>query len=993
MEDVWIFKNSQWIMGKLLGLDNKVCKIKINDFAFDIDYDNVFYASHENPLNVKDLIKLSHLNEPSILNTLRVRYNNDNIYTDTGPVLIAINPFKNLDIYSHDNMKIYQNMTNATYDKSDAINAHVYKMAQDALHNLLHNNKNQTILATGESGSGKTVTTKHILHYLTNVSSSDNDIKDVIVFSNPLIEAFGNAKTIRNDNSSRFGKFIQLFINPNSKISSGLIETYLLEKIRVIKQNTGERNFHIFYQLLSSEKRFAYGLSSVNDYNILNNKDTNSATLSTESDSDNFEQTLRSFDVMGFSESEIHKIFTTISLILNFGNFKFSHTDDGASVIINENVYKIIDISSWTIESIADFFCHEYITVNGEVIKKNLNIETAVVKLHTFIQELYQILFNFITNKINYNLQKNTSGVNENSKFIGILDIFGFEIFDHNSLEQLHINYTNECLQQIFNKNIFKTEQEEYMKENINWNLIKYIDNIDRLNNIDGKLSIFSYLDEECFVPNGSDLSLLNKIDKINLQHAKMTNLEKVNGKFMFEHYAGDVQYSIHEFVHKNKHHTNSKMLSFLNESYDILIDIPNNDVVQNNSKKTISAIFKAQLYQLAEIISNTENYFVRCIKPNDTNNPNNLDISKTMTQLKYGGITEAVKVVQAGFPIKLSHAYFRDKYYPLTLDNNIDFSNFKTKFLKDHSNMQIGTSKIFMKHNIYETLENLRYKKTMLSCTIIQSVFKMLVCRKKFTIIKQSSCIIQSLYRGYKCRQAIYIAKRDNAIVKIQSLFRGRFYKNKFLHFIIKVKSIQHSFRIFRYNKNLKNLQCCVYRIIVILHNIKLLTNSIKIQNWFKNIKKRRNDKIQLLKQQFIDENNKMKLLAEKQSKLFEYEKHKFEEEINQFKERELMYDEEKRTLQIIQLEKIKLYEQKQKNLLVDLETSIEDKHRSESDFQNTLKVNESLVIRMTQLLDENEQAKVDYIKMQQENENMKNQLNNKPTKKSIWSYFFKPT
>ena len=973
MTHVWISQNHQWKLGKLLNSENDMSFIEIDKDIVQVNTRDVFHSSYEDPLDVEDLIKLSHLNEPSILNTLKIRYENDKIYTDTGPVLIAINPFKQLNIYSDHDKKIY-NTEIKSFEDTDS---HVYKIAQKALYNLLQNNKNQTILASGESGSGKTVTTKHILHYLTSVSDSNTNIKDVIIFSNPLMEAFGNSKTIRNDNSSRFGKFIQLFIDSDSKISSGLIQTYLLEKIRVVQQNAGERNFHIFYQLLSSNKKNMYGLTTIDDYNILNNKDVNSIELEFESDNEDFDKVLNALTIMNFTENEINKIFTSLALILNLGNFQFVCENDITNIIVDLYVNQVINLSQWTISDLTDFFCHEHIIVNGEHIKKNLNMDTSIVKLHTFIQELYQIVFNFIVNKINYNLQSDNTFINNN--FIGILDIFGFEIFNNNSLEQLHINYTNECLQQIFNKNIFKTEQEEYIKENINWKLIDYIDNADRLNDIDGSQSIFSYLDQECFVPKGTDMSLLNKLDRCKLKYIMMTNLEKAKGHFTFSHYAGDVKYNIHTFVHKNKYHTNSSMLSFLNKSSLIITD-DNNTKFKNNNK-TISSTFKHQLCQLIQVISETQNYFVRCIKPNDTNNCNNFDISKVMTQLRYGGITEAVRVVQAGFPIKLSHNYFRNKYYPLTLNYNVSFDNFKTKFVKNNMlHMQIGTTKIFMKQNIYETLESLKRDKMISSSNTIKGIIRSTICRKKYLLKKKFVLLSQAMFRGYIGRNYVKNIKQNNAVIIIQSKFRMSMQRKYFTLVIIKVKLIQKAFKIVRYNSNLKKIQSYSIHIISVLSRAKLLMNVMIVQNWYRKIKKAENDQIFMLKKQIIYEQEKTKLLKEEQLNLLEEQKRKFMEEKKQYDEIKLMFKEEHDMLKMLKDEKL---------------------IKSENDFKDTIKVNGSLVERMIQILDENENEKEKNYKMKQENERikqenelMRQQLQNKPpVKKPFFLRLFSNT
>jgi myosin heavy subunit len=911
MSDIWFFYNNFWKIGKLLSKgkdkdkdkdkDTNICSIEFNKQIIEIDDNFIKPVAYEEPTSVEDLIKLSHLHEPSVLHVLEERYKSSKIYTDTGPVLIAINPFKNLDIYNTDMLNEYK------IDKQPNI-SHVYKVGYNALKSLLEFERNQTILASGESGSGKTVTTKHLLHYLTYMSNSGSDLEDIIIYSNPLMEAFGNAKTIKNENSSRFGKFIQLFINDDSKIKYASIKTYLLEKIRVIQQNNNERNFHIFYQLLQSNLKQKYLLKNIDDYKILNN---GYIELEYESDHNNFIDILKAFDIMNFDQSEVDDIFNLLSIILNLGNLNFTSNNDISCLHKNEYLDTVLLLSGWKYADINTFMCHEYIKIGNEIIKKNLTIQTSEVKLHTFMQDIYESLFNFIIDKINVNLKIEE---NDTYNFIGILDIFGFEIFDNNNLEQLHINYTNEYLQQIFNKNIFKTEQDEYIKEDINYKLIDFIDNIDRLHSVH---KIFKYVDEECFVPKGNDISLLNKLSKLEIDYFNVTNLGKAKKRFNFDHYAGNVTYNIRDFVHKNKYHVNKDTINFTNKSSIKLI----HNLNPKKTKKTISSTFKYQLSSLVKIIEKTQNYFVRCIKPNDLNKPDMLDIEKVLVQLRYGGITEAVKVVQAGFPVKLSHEHFTDRYHPLTF-NSMNFTEFKDLYIEDVNTMQIGKSKIFLKQHIYEHLEDIKRKKLTKSTIIIQKNIKCYLLHNRYKKILSLCLSIQSLYKGLCARRLYTQLKKTKACTKIQSIVR--------MYLIItihkkKIKSIQLIFRVYRtYKTNKRNK---------ILNNTKQLIACLTINYWYKNIKAIHNDKLKHAM-------HKIKQLEDRQNQLLE------------FKEK---------------------YEALEKRM--DKDISAED------DFQAAMKVNGSLILRMQQLLDDNERFK-------RENEIIKNNLNKK---KSLWDRIFK--
>lgn len=1004
-KEVWVLTNNEiWEVGKLIENRDDRCIVDINNELLEYDKDQVKQMAHEDLTKIDDLIKLSHLHEPSILDTLIKKYNIDSIYTNTGPVLIAVNPYHGLNIYTKEYLEKYN-----TTDLPEE--SHVYLVAASALKDLKEFNRSQTILASGESGSGKTVTTKHLLHFLTWSSNNAQDLEKKIVYSTPLMESFGNAKTIRNDNSSRFGKFIKVFMD-DGKIKSASIQTYLLEKIRVIEQNPGERNFHIFYQLLDSDIKEKFKLKTIGDYRILSNKDNKSVELSFKDEVDSLEGLIESFKKLNFSDEDINNIFKCITIILNLGNVDIDNKD------INDSEYLdiVLDLSGWNKSHLVDFVCHEYIQAGVDTIKKDLNKEQSVLKLNTFIQVLYETLFNWITNKINKELEID----NGDYKFIGILDIFGFEIFENNSLEQFHINYTNENLQQIFNKTIFKTEQEEYEKEKIDWSFVEYIDNMDRLDAIDGKQSIFSYLDQECIIPKGTDSSLISKYTKLTSPHVSFTNLGVAKGEFTFSHYAGDVTYNVNGFCHKNKFHINSDLFNVIQQSNDKFLNILFENVSyakESSMKTTISSTFKKQLSNLITTIDKTHNHFVRCIKPNDINKPNNINAKKVMMQLRYGGITEAVRVVRAGFPVKFTHNYFRERYFALTMDKNINLDDFKENLDNTNPNhIQIGLTKIYMKQEVYESIEELKMLKLNKYSVEIQRITKGFYYRKKFIKLKESTKLFQRIYRGHLARIRVNNIRIFNSATRIQCNVKMMLNRKNFINLKHSQLVVSKSWKNYRLRTNINILNKHVKHIHKILLSCRSMISATIIQRWYRIRKKELGDKLhQLMKE--VERTKKEKELElarikkEQEERERELQKIK-EEELHRLKEQmeqqmkeqldELRRQEEAKIEE--EINKRKLEEEKRKKEMEEelerikkrnahaklkaelefkkkLKEEQEEKQENANNFGTAMNVNQSLTIRIQQVLDENEELRKAQRRLKELEEN---------NKKGLWGYLF---
>ena len=713
MNDIQLYwirnEHSVWEKVNLIDTDNNymIFKQENNEIIKILKKDKKKYLlrNSDEDDNCNNLTNLINLNAASILNNLNLRYNNNNIYTFNDNILLAINPFKTLDIYNKNVINIYN-----SNDIKKKI-PHPYFIGQLSYENLKKNIKmNQSILVSGESGAGKTQTTKYIMNYISSITNSNLKIEKKIFAANPILEAFGNAKTLRNDNSSRFGKFIKLLFDENYNLVGGLINNYLLEKIRLTSLCSNERNFHIFYILLKSldntEKKKLY-LQNINNYNYLN-KSLKIDRDDGINDNDLYVELLNSFNILDFNKDEIDDIFKIISFILNLGNIE-NNEEINNNIYIN-NCCNLIDIDKI---KLIDILKYRYLTINNETIQiENNNNELYIIR-DSITQILYDLLFNFIVKKINHTIY------NDFKYYIGILDIFGFEVFENNGFEQLAINYTNEKLQNIFNKYIFELEQIEYSNENIEWKNIDYPNNNKIINLIENnKQGIYAHLTEQCILKSGTNNLFYNSLLNINNNFLNISNSDIVKQKINIDHYAGTVSYTINNFIDKNKNICDKRIYELFNKTSSSIIkqfdfSLHTNDLKTNNKNNFVINQFKLQLNELINEINNTEKHFIRCIKPNDKNLSNLFDRIRVYEQLKYCGVLEAVKIARAGYPIRIKKNLFISEFYSLMnyfkikLDiNNINIfiSKYYPDLEKKKNFFKIGKTKIFMKRKKKKT-------------------------------------------------------------------------------------------------------------------------------------------------------------------------------------------------------------------------------------------------------------------------------------------------
>ncbi|GKY97418.1 hypothetical protein MPSEU_000700300 [Mayamaea pseudoterrestris] len=701
---------------------------------------------------VDDLIGLTHLHEPAILHALRLRYDADIIYTATGPILIAVNPFKKMELYSPDTMIKYCEQgeaaasTSTTFttpfknrgvvgaQKRDAnkrkLPPHVYQTADDAYRAMMrglenkelmrHSGKHsrgasiatvagrdnptdQSILVSGESGAGKTVTTKIVLNYLAMLSKRKSDtlfspthgslIEDVsieaqVLQSNPILESFGNARTIRNDNSSRFGKYIDIRFTRSGKLSGASIETYLLEKVRLIHLGLGERNYHVFYQFLASatpkeRNQFFLGRLHPSEFKLLSQSGTFDRRDHV-SDEANHQEMLDAMITIGFMPETIQSLMRLIVGILFCGNMSFTPSRDNESCRLDDTsaARACATLLGITFEGLAAALTARVIIAGDEIVHTSLTIDSAQKAMEALIKSLYGALFDFVVTKVNESIVDDRSDQSRHAS-IGVLDIFGFETFEKNSFEQLCINYTNEALQQQFNKYVFKLEQQEYEKEGIMWKFISFPDNQDVLDLIDKKhVGILALLDEQCILPRSDDQKYTRYLYGRSDKHPRFsaTSSQRVDHLFSIEHYAGYVEYTTGGWIEKNKDQLPAASSDLLkSSSFEFIEEIQKNIRAEDRggrgtvATKSVSSQFSTQLRELRSRIDETVPHYIRCLKPNDDLAPDYFEPKNVVEQLRCGGVLEAVRVSRAGYPTRYPHDVFLARYEILadTTDNS----------------------------------------------------------------------------------------------------------------------------------------------------------------------------------------------------------------------------------------------------------------------------------------------------------------------------------
>jgi myosin protein heavy chain len=676
---VWVKDEKEgYLKGEIQSKDGGKLKVKFGDGSSVVVNEKDTEPANPSKFDgVKDCSDLSHLNNATVLHNLRVRYAEDLIHTYSGLFLVVVNPYKWIPIYTDEIIQLYQGK------RRNEVHPHVFAVADEAYRAMVNGKRNQSILITGESGAGKTENTKKVIQYLATIAgkaTQGGKLEEQILQANPMLEAFGNAKTNKNDNSSRFGKFIRIQFNSGGIICGTTIQVYLLEKSRVVFQGKGERTFHIFYQLLAgadSVQRKKYFLQKATDYGFFT--DQNAIVLKSMDDGAEWGHTLKAMEVIGLTNEEQDSIFRMVSGVMQCGNIKYgsSYGGEGAKIENGEVLDKIAELWAVNREQFEKALIKPRVQAGREIVEKHLNKTEASYAREALCKSLYERAFLWIVKKLNRVLASPTE-----ANFIGVLDIAGFEIFENNSFEQLCINYTNEKLQQFFNNHMFKLEQEEYEREKITWTYIDFgLDSIQTIDLIDKKdNSIIALLDEETIFPRATDESLIQKLHTLAKKHTKYSEVQFKKLNFQIQHYAGDVNYNVTDWITKNKDPLQDDIAKSIQSSknafFASLFSDPDLDprerlaqqkaaAAEAAGKKkavttsgatflTVASAYKDQLADLMDTLRATEPNFIRCLIPNLQKKQQSLNAELILEQLACNGVLEGIRISRKGYPNRL---------------------------------------------------------------------------------------------------------------------------------------------------------------------------------------------------------------------------------------------------------------------------------------------------------------------------------------------------
>nr|XP_023023710.1 myosin heavy chain, muscle isoform X22 [Leptinotarsa decemlineata] len=729
----------------------------------------------------EDMSNLTYLNDASVLHNLKQRYYAKLIYTYSGLFCVAINPYKRFPVYTNRCAKLYRGK------RRNEVPPHIFAISDGAYVNMLTNHENQSMLITGESGAGKTENTKKVIAYFATVGAStkkatDDSVKkgnleDQVVQTNPVLEAFGNAKTVRNDNSSRFGKFIRIHFGPTGKLAGADIETYLLEKARVISQQSLERSYHIFYQIMSGAvagvKDKCLLSNNINDYYFVSQGKT---TIPGVDDSEEMKVTDEAFDILGFTQEEKDNVYKITAAVMHMGCMKFKQRGreeqaepDGTEE--GERVGKLLGVDT---AALYQAFVKPRIKVGNEFVTQGRNVNQVSYSVGAMSKAMFDRVFKFLVKKCNETLDTKQ----KRQHFIGVLDIAGFEIFDYNGFEQLCINFTNEKLQQFFNHHMFVLEQEEYTREGIVWQFIDFgMDLAACIELIEKPMGILSILEEESMFPKATDKTFEEKLNTNHL--GKSPNFQKPKppkpgqqaAHFTLGHYAGNVPYNITGWLEKNKDPLNDTVVDLFKKGsnkllVEIFADHPGQSggaAEKGRGKKgggfaTVSSAYKEQLNNLMTTLRSTQPHFVRCIIPNELKQPGVIDSHLVMHQLTCNGVLEGIRICRKGFPNRMVYPDFKLRYMilaPATMAKEKEAKEAARKCLEeiglDADSYRVGHTKVFFRAGVLGQMEELRDERLGKIVTWMQSWVRGYLSRKEFKKLQEQRLALQVCQRNLR--------------------------------------------------------------------------------------------------------------------------------------------------------------------------------------------------------------------------------------------------
>ncbi|KAI1882411.1 hypothetical protein AGOR_G00250410 [Albula goreensis] len=749
-------------------------------------------------VGIQDFVLLDpYTSESAFLTNLRKRFNENLIYTYIGTLLVSVNPYKELGIYSTKQMDTYMGVN------FFELPPHLFALADNAYRTMLSETNNHFILISGESGAGKTEASKKILQFYAascpRTRLLDN-VRDRLLLSNPVLEAFGNAKTLKNDNSSRFGKYMDIQFDFQGEAVGGHILSYLLEKSRVVHQNHGERNFHIFYQLVEGgddELLRWLGLErNPQHYTYLVQGEC--AKVSSINDKNDWKTVQKALAVIDFSETDIESLFGIIASVLHLGNVRFDADARGYATLSNgSEVHWLSQLLGIRAQVLQEGLTHRKIEAREEQVLSPFTIEHAVYARDALAKAVYGRTFTWLVNKINESLANKDSS---RKTVIGLLDIYGFEVFHVNSFEQFCINYCNEKLQQLFIQLTLKSEQEEYETEGIEWETVPYFNNKIICDLVEEKhRGIISVLDEECLRPGeATDLTFLQRLEEKIIGHPhfithkladQKTRKTLERGDFRLLHYAGEVTYCVVGFLDKNNDLLYRNVKDVMRQSKNFIVKqcFPSTEPDTKKRPETVATQFKSSLAGLADILMAKEPWYVRCLKPNDAKQPGRFDDVLVRHQVKYLGLMEHLRVRRAGFAYRRRFEVFLQRYKPLCPDT---WPNWKgppaegVERLVKHlgyapDEYKMGKTKIFIRHarTLFATEDAYEVCKHKLA-TRIQAKYKGYRGKGQFQKQREAATKIETCWRGLKARKER--ERRAWAVKVIKRFIKGFMTRNQ---------------------------------------------------------------------------------------------------------------------------------------------------------------------------------------------------------------------
>ncbi|OQV26087.1 Unconventional myosin-Vb [Hypsibius exemplaris] len=782
---------------------------------------------------LSDLTQLSYLHEPAVLHNLRVRFAEyKTIYTYCGIVLVAINPYQEMNIYDNGTMETYRGCAMGELDP------HIFAIAEEAFTKMEREDRDQSIIVSGESGAGKTVSAKYVMRYVAEAKGSttnEHNVEKRVLATNPIMEAIGNAKTTRNDNSSRFGKFIEIDFDKHFAITGAKMRTYLLEKSRVVFQSPDERNYHIFYQLCAAAKErprdyVELRLDAPEEFRYTNQGQN--TVITGVDDFEAFQETCYALDLLSFPQEDQYIMFRILAAILHLGDIRFIPLNDDSSSVVDNDPHLSIFASLLGINAsqMSMWLTKKKLVTVKDQMTKSLRLQEAEAGRDAFAKHIYSRLFNWVVGHVNRKLIPDR----QPHHFIGVLDIYGFETFQKNSFEQFCINYANEKLQQQFVIHVFKLEQEEYIKEEIEWTMIDFFDNQPCIDLIEGRLGILDLLDEECRMPKGSDGTWNRKMistakDKEKAADKSWKYFEKPRfseESFIINHFADKVEYDSDGFLDKNRDTMNEEFVNLLRASEFPLVA----QLFQDGTPETLTAgkspprtgstptkaasgfthsntptpraagaahkshtqsvgsQFQDSLRALMDTLNRTTPHYVRCIKPNDEKAAFGFDPKRAIQQLRACGVLETIRISAAGYPSRWTYKDFFVRYRVMCRSKEIDRTNIRktveiivTKLIDDRDKYKFGKTMIFFRAGQVAYMEKLRADRRMACGLIIQKIFRGRAARRKYLEMRRAALAIQTAARGYLARKHYQHLRRSAAALKIQTAFRGYQQRKKF--------------------------------------------------------------------------------------------------------------------------------------------------------------------------------------------------------------------